>query len=59
MAIADQRKNFGLEGLLEKDPARNPVRRFEKRFQVVGANFSNRLHDPLPYRCETEGIWVA
>src|SRR5882757_275864 len=37
MSLADQRKDYSLAGLLEKDLARDPFRQFERWFQEAEA----------------------
>jgi len=43
MTLADQRKEYSLAGLYEKDAARDPFRQFEKWFQEAEAA---KIHEP-------------
>src|SRR5580692_411631 len=43
MTLADQRKEYSLAGLSEKDLARDPFRQFEKWFQEAEAA---KIHEP-------------
>jgi pyridoxamine 5'-phosphate oxidase len=43
MTLADQRKEYSLAGLSEKDVAREPYRQFEKWFQEAEAS---KVHEP-------------
>jgi pyridoxamine 5'-phosphate oxidase len=43
MTLADQRKEYSLAGLAEKDVARDPFRQFEKWFQEAEAA---KIHEP-------------